>query len=458
MIIVQRLAWTPSHLRPSAITLGLNSLLLICILFIPPTFALDYTLDLLIGGEATDNINRVPDSQKREGIESHIGSRIGLTHQSEAINFEAGYRLTYRDFKNDRLKTNDEVNGSSELLWEIVDNRLNWHINHDISEVLSNDLVPDTVDNKETRQILSTGPSYTARLSSVDDVILSLEYTQLTQGNAANESPIDRSNIDSDRIQADLIWSHALSSTSAIEIGYANAETQFDNNSPDFKYQQLFAGYNTELASGNYSLRLGTNRAERSLSNEDQSGLFTAINYNRSYSGNILTIDIVRQLADSSIGLDRDIDGFNTNNFDEIAAVERTRINIDYQFQNLCRGCIGQLTYTFDDSDFENDELVISTDTTQDNQDNRVSAILTYNINSRLSTRLLTSYLQTDFSAFDRRDKITEIDGQIDWQITAKLALNFYASYINRDTENTPLGNIDYTASTIGLSAVYTIK
>ena len=457
MIIVQRLAWIPSYLRPSLKALG-KALGLTALLLSTPSFALDYTLDLLIGGEATDNINRLPDNQKRDGLESHIGSRIGLTHESEAINFEANYRLTYRDFKNDRLETNDEINGDSELLWEIIDNRLSWNFNHDISEVLSNDLVPDTVDNKETRQILSTGPTYTARISAVDDVILSLAYTQLTQGNAANESPIDRSNIDSDRKQANIMWSHSLSSTSAFEIGYANAETEFDNNSPDFKYQQLFAGYHTELASGNYGLRIGTNQAERGNSDEEQSGLFTSINYNRNFSGNILSIDIVRQLADSSIGLDRDIDGFNTNNFDEIAVVERTRLNIDYQLLNLCRGCIAQVTYTYDDSDFENDDLVLSTDTTQDNQDNRISAGITYNINSRLSTRLLTSYLQTDFSASDRKDRITEVGSQIDWQLSAKLALNFYLSYINRDTKNTPLGDIDYNASTIGMAATYTIK
>jgi hypothetical protein len=453
MIIVQRKVWTASYLRLSAIPLALSALLLAS-----PSFALDYSIDLLLGGEATDNINRLPDNQKRDGIESYIGARIGLTHESEAINFDADYRLTYRDFKNDRLKTNDEINGSSELLWEIIDNRLNWHVDHDISEVLSNDLVPDTVDNKETRQIVSTGPTYIARLSSVDDITVALDYTQLTQGNASNESPADRSNIDSERAEAELIWSHSLSNTSKFEVGYANAETEFDNNSPDFKYQQLFVGYNTELASGNYGFRLGSNRAERSLINEEQTGVFTAINYNRNYSGNIFSIDIVRQLADSSIGLDSDIDGFNTNNFDEIAVVERTRVDISYQFQNLCRGCIAQLTYTFDNSDFENDELVLSTDTTQDNKDNRISANITYNINSKLSTRLLTSYLQTDFSAFDRQDKITEIESQTDWQLTAKLSLNFYLSYIHRDTKNTPLGDIDYNASTVGLSASYTLK
>jgi hypothetical protein len=71
---------------------------------------------------------------------------------------------------------------------------------------------------------------------------------------------------------------------------------------------------------------------------------------------------------------------------------------------------------------------------------------------------LLTSYLQTDFSAFDRQDKITEIESQTDWQLTAKLSLNFYLSYIHRDTKNTPLGDIDYNASTVGLSASYTLK
>ena len=138
--------------------------------------------------------------------------------------------------------------------------------------------------------------------------------------------------------------------------------------------------------------------------------------------------------------------------------MERTRLDVAYEFQNLCRGCIAQLTYTYDNSDFENDELVLLTDSTQDNKDNRISANLTYNINSRLSTRLLTSYLQTDFSGFNRKDRITEVESQTDWQLSAKLALNFSLAYINRDTKNSPLGDIDYNASTIGMSATYTIK
>ncbi|MDG1937539.1 MAG: hypothetical protein P8I62_01595, partial [Pseudomonadales bacterium] len=67
-------------------------------------------------------------------------------------------------------------------------------------------------------------------------------------------------------------------------------------------------------------------------------------------------------------------------------------------------------------------------------------------------------YLQTDFSASDRKDRITEVGSQVDWQLSAKLALNFYLSYINRDTKNTPLGDIDYNASTIGMAATYEIK
>ena len=64
MIIVQRLARIPSHLRLSAITLALTTLLLNS-----PTFALDYSLDLLLGSEVTDNVDRLGDNQKREGIE-----------------------------------------------------------------------------------------------------------------------------------------------------------------------------------------------------------------------------------------------------------------------------------------------------------------------------------------------------------------------------------------------------
>ena len=451
MIIVQRLAWTPSYLRLSAITLALSAASLAS-----PSFALDYTLDLLLGGESTDNINRLPDNRAQEGYEANIGSRLGLIHDGRKIIFNANYSAIHSEYKNNLIQNDNEVTGSSDLLWRIIDDRLVWNVDHYISEVLSNNSRANTPDNRERRQILTTGPTFRTHLSAVDDLTFLAQHTQLNQGDAVNETALQRSNIDSNRIEGTIIWSHDLSETSALEIGVTSSETEFDNNSPDFEYQQSFIGYRAQLASGDYSIRLGANQAERSDSGKAEKGAYIAIEFNREIKGDNIAINIVRQLTDSSIGLDNDVTNNNTNDFDTINIVERTHFDINYTLQNVCRGCVANIIYSFDQEDFQNDISLSVLD--MDNKDNRMSTILDYRINSRLSSRTTASYLITRFSDLSRRDRVIELETSLNWQLSRKLGLRTYLAYNNRDTNQRGLLDIDYNASIIGLIATYTIK
>jgi len=455
MIIVQRLARIPSHLRLGATVLGLK-LGLSSLLLASPAFALDYTLDLFSGVEFTDNIDRLPDNQALEGYEANIGSHIGLNHTGRKITLNAQYLAIYSDYKNNRIENNNEVTGSSDLAWQIIDNRLTWNAEHYISEVLSNNNRVNTPDNRERRQILTTGPTLTTHLSSVDDLIFLAEYTQVNQDDAINENLSQRSNINSNRAEGVITWVHELSGTSALEVGGIGSETQFDNNSPDFKYQQIFIGYRVQLASGDYNIRLGTNQAKRSGPGDTEKGAYTAIEFNREIKGDNLAINIIRQLTDSSIGLDSDTSNTNINNFDTINIVERTHFDINYTLQNICRGCVANINYSFDHEDFQND---ISTSTSnRDNKDNRIAATLDYRINSRLSSRTMASYLITTFNELDRRDKTIEVETSLNWQLSEKLGLRAYLAYDNRDTNLDGLLDIDYNASIAGITATYTIK
>lgn len=455
--------------QPAKVSAGLlySSLSLLTLLPIHSASAFDYTLNVSAGTEYDDNATRSPSEFAREEIETSLGGDLGVTHTSEPLDIDLRYRAAYHDYKNGDIETNNEITGSSDVMWKIVDQRLEWNFNHYIAEVLANNSAVDTPDNRETRQTFTTGPAITARLSSVDNLLINATYTVVKQDDSANEVGLERTNIDSDRGQAGVTWRHALSRTSDFDIGASLSQTEFDNNSPDFEYQQVFVGYNVRLASGSYGIQLGVNESQRE-NEDDQDGLYTSINFTRNFSAHTLALSAVRQLTDSSTGLGNGLgNGFGTglgtgldspvnSNFGETSTVERTNVGINYSYSNLCSSCNLQLTYSFDDEDFLTDGQP-TTQIFRDSKEHRLSASLEYRNNSRLTSSFSAGYGQTKFTAGDRTDDLFEFQFNLNWRAAEKLTINFATAYDSRETELNQPADLDYDAFSVGVSAIYNI-
>ncbi len=418
--------------------------------------ALDYTLDVRLLAESSDNVNREHRSMEQDELETRLGTTLGVTHEGRKVSVDLNYSASASDYKNDVVQSDTEIIGNSNVVWDIINESLRWNFNHDISETLANNRVSDARDNRETRQTFRTGPEYTARLTSVDDLILALEYTSITQDSAESETATSRSNIDSQRGEASVTWSHALSRASAFELGYSNLRTEFDNDSPDFEYQQIFVGYNVLLSSGSYGIRIGANRSERENQDDDQNGVYASANFTRNFGAHGIVLGAVRQLTDSSVGLDSSIDQFSSNNFSEIAVVERTSFNANYRYDNLCSGCTLELSYLYDKEDFQQDN-VSAISPNDDSEDNRFEGSIRYRANSKLSGRGFVSYLLTDFNTDNREDATSEIGFSIDYLLTQDLTLSFFGSYEERDTKIDAPVDLDYNVHTASIGAVYRI-
>lgn len=429
---------------------------LIILLPINSAFALDYTLNITAGSEFDDNATRQPSGFTREELETSIGADLGVTHTGQRLDLESNYNAAYNDYKNDEIKTNNNLFGTTDLNWNIIDQRLAWNFNHFIAEVLGNNRATDTPDNRETRQTFATGPTITAKLTGVDDLIINANYTVVKQDNSVNDVAAARSNIDSERGQAAVTWRHALSRASDFDIGASVSQTEFDNNSPDFEYQQVFVGYNVRLASGSYSIRLGVNESQRE-NEDDQDGVFTSVNYLRNFSAHALEFSAVRQLTDSSIGLDNGLSDTVSSNFDETSTVERTNIGLEYSYNNLCSSCNLQLAYLFDNEDFLADAQQLG-ENALDSKEHRLRASLEYRNNSKLTSNFSASYGRIRFSSEARTDDVMELLFNLDWRAAEKLRVNFSAGYNTRDTKINLPADFDHEAVTLGISAIYTIK
>lgn len=422
-------------------------------LIAPSASALDYTLRFNAGAEYTNNANARPDEFAEDDVESSIGTIFGVTHEGPNLDLDMNYAASYQDYKNNTLETDNEISGSTELVWKIIDESLNWNFNHYITETLSNNLVADTRDNRETRQRFTTGPEYIARLTSVDDLILEAQFAVVKQDNAENEISTSQNNIDSERRAASATWQHALSRVSSFDIRYDIAETEFDNDSPDFDYQRISAGYNVRLSSGSYALRAGANRSERS-GREEIDGFYASAEYRRDFGEHSLSIDAAHQLTDSSIGVDSVFEENTRNNFDEVAIVQRSDLYVRYSYLNLCSGCRLDLGYGYDEEDFKEESLLTSS---VDNKEHRADARLTYRVNSTLTTAVFTTYGITDFDTINREDTDTNFGIEANWQATDKLILNFIAAHDDREVEPDSL-NQNYDEMRFGISATYIVK
>lgn len=418
------------------------------------SYGWDYRLSFNAGIEYDDNANAAPKNLEQDELETSIGANFGLAHSSKALALDMNYSGAYSDYKNDVLQTANQITGATDILWTIIDEALTWNFNHNITEALANSSAADTRDNQETRNIFSTGPEFNARLTKVDDLILSVEYIVLRQDDAENETPTQQTNIDSERTSASAVWAHSLSNVSAFSIGYSAAETRFDNDSDDAEFQRLFAGYNVRLAIGQYDIRLGANRSERGSGNDSFEGPYADISFERDFGEHTLGINVTHELTDSSIGIDNSLERLSDSNFDEVSIVERSSLAIDYGYRSLCRGCMLEISYLFDREDFKQERLLTQS---TDNNQNRLTASLSYQVNSTLSTTARASYGQTNFIGSDREDKDTQFGVNVIWQAQDQLSLIFSSNYREREVDPSNL-NGDYDGITTGVRATYTVN
>lgn len=113
-----------------------------------------------------------------------------------------------------------------------------------------------------------------------------------------------------------------------------------------------------------------------------------------------------------------------------------------------------EISYLFDREDFKQERLLTQS---TDNNQNRLTASLSYQVNSTLSTTARASFGQTNFIGSDREDKDTQFGVNVIWRAQDRLSLIFSSNYREREVDPSNL-NGDYDGITTGVRATYTVN
>ncbi len=340
------------------------------------TSGITTTAGIAVGAEHSDNVTREDNTSRRRGaatprddnaarsdIESHIRLNVGLSGKTAQFDTELAYAFTARDYKNNRQTDDESIDGDARILWTPLPDRFAWELTNNVSDSVRNDRLADTLENRRQRNILSTGPNFTFRLSPVDRLSAELRYEDVNVENSdetGDDAEVDvtrrEGNGDSERKIGRLRWTHGLSRVSDFLVNAAWEDVKAD---VDVTFSRLLVGYSARLRSGNYEISIGANRVEPEVG-DGFDGSVVQVAYTHDFGGQSLNLTLVKEATDTSVGLGTNSlrsEAFSPrdSNFDSFNIIERQRVDIAYQNVLVCGACTVRAGVFYDEQEDKDD-------------------------------------------------------------------------------------------------------
>jgi hypothetical protein len=417
--------------------------LLSSILICSPTLALEYSANLDISAEHSDNIllskeNKQSDTERRALI------NFALKEHTKTIQANIDYSAEYYDYKDDLIEDESVIEGTAKLDWAISPQAFNWNFTTSTQNLRRDRKETDILSNSERRNIFSTGPTFSYRASSVDTANLSIIYTD-TQFKETDAS-------DNNRTSGNLFWNHKQPGNREFTTGISYAETDFDDITvPDIERTSAYIGYTSSFTNTQWSVKAGYNKSKQDAS-EDVDGplLEASINYRSDKQEfSLIAINLITDstigLGDSSSIIDGDMPD-DDSNFTEIDIVERSHLDIRYTNHSLCSVCTLDGFIVYDDQDFH----------TLDNDEESVLVGLgfAYKFTQNLNTELRLSRETIKFYNTDRDDDVDRALIRVNYTVLPQLTV--YLSFRNEQrSSNQVLAEYDESRSGLGLNYTF---
>ena len=410
------------------------------------------TLEATLGAERTDNAFKTSFREEDE-TKSYIDLGLGYRRSGDILDADVLYHGELANYENDTTDDDTVLTGSGRVSWKLLPDRLQLDLSHERSEQLRDSRNPDIRNNRILRDIVTAGPTFRARMSPVDALVVSGRYVAVSYDDS-DRTPIGGAqNSDSERTQGSLGWEHSFSETDVLSLHYEYMDTEFDSFTEEFQYQRLFATYAVRLRQSGYSISVGANRSERDSTGSND-GFLVRANWNLQTGEHQFRLNGVNELTDSGIGLGGSTEGgglqLPDSNFDVIDVVERSSIDFDWQYGGVCERCSVSLGVFYDDQDFDTQP--------RDQEQIGYRGSFGYRLTPTLTAALTGSYAESEYTqdvGGGRRDERTGYGITLDWELSRSLSMRAWLMQDERDSDD--FGQ-EYNELYGGLSLRYTFR
>ncbi len=310
--------------HPALLTLAGSSLLMMGVSATHASSKLDVTGGVRV--EYHDNLAREADNEDSD-VDRVARVDVGYRVDENAVQLNLNYSGEYHDYLHDREEDETALTGRTDLVWELVPRSLNFILNHQISQELSNRQGVDVSSNRELRSVITTGIDWISNFSAVDSFIVSPRFTDIQFEESDNS--------DSQHGSLGVAWQRQISQVSQVSLSGNYADVQFDDGNDDYEASSVMLGFATALSRLSYQVAVGANQFDREVGDKVDGFMVRA---GLQYDGGATTWTgaLVHELTDSSIGLSGEeliLSDFvaDDGNFEQVDIIERSQFDLGVQ-------------------------------------------------------------------------------------------------------------------------------
>ena len=267
---------------------------------------------------------------KESDIEYTAGLNFLKEEQAGKLDFYADADLRYNMYQHETFDNELEADLTINGDYHFVPRVFLWNVRNDLNEVTIDTRLADTPDNRERKNIFSTGPRYTLMLSQLNNLRFEADYLR---------TDYQTEGTDSDRYEVNSSFNHTYNSYVTLSVISDWSKVRFTGSDDLYRLENSLAAvsqyehYSANASIGNTTIK------ERSLTQPtERTELFT---YDFSLSrqlnsGSNLQLGFSRELNDTSSDIDVRNDNANINYTQEgIVRVTEWYIQYTKNFSSL---------------------------------------------------------------------------------------------------------------------------
>lgn len=295
------------------------------------------------------NENKISERQDKLSI------TVLSDYENSYSSVELDYTATNNNFSESSQEERDELTGKGSVILGKSDDRFGLRLSHKQNSVLKSSNSIDLLENTDEREIITVLPSVNLRLSRVDKLSISADYSDINYK--------EKSGIDSQRQGGTIKWLHVLSNVDHASIESRIIDVKFkDRPINDYTFKSATVAYSAKLKQLAYRIEAGYNQMVRrevdgvglGLHKEDYDSPAFNLDANYYWGANNVKLNALQKLTDTSVGDNNDsLDSLADSSKKIFDRYELREASFIWSNSYLCDVCVAGVEVAAKSEDYE---------------------------------------------------------------------------------------------------------
>jgi len=383
--------------------------------------AFDYTINVGYQADYTTNTART-EADEIDEIIHRPSIDTQIVHDGPSIFLEGDYQYERRIYSEDFFEDNDVVTGAGELVWHVIDQKLDLRVANTRTESTIQAFQANTPGNRQVSSETRAGPILTLPVRGADEFQLEYEFTSFDS---------ETTDTSGDRQAAIARYILALSANRSITLELNRSEDDFDTEfAPDIESDTASLTYASLGERLELSVTAGYEKTQRSLGRDDLGGavgnLSAIFRFNDAQR---LEFTYVNDFNDRTLVLGAGRARFGDDN------------NADSDLSELFEENNSTLRYVHDfgrtsmNGEINYRQLDFDDGVPRDQLSTGLSIGLDHQLSPNTNFNAQISVTKRDFQDIDRVDDELRGNARLVWQATRNIQVSTGVRFTERDSE-----------------------